>query len=205
MTSSASPASRGWAAVLRIIRPFTVISRTYLADLGISPPFSAPFSATPAVDSRATGDRTGLTADRISGTISSFPSKRQSTARPWKSPIPRTIPARPAAVLARWMGPGARYAAPARVPDRSEGAPAFFSISQPCPTCNGEGSVIDKPCRDCSGSGIAKKKQKIKVTIPPGVDDGKRVTIPGQGRRGTQRRSSRRSLCIHSCARPRIF
>ena len=57
----------------------------------------------------------------------------------------------------------------------------FFSISQPCPTCNGEGSVIEKPCRDCSGSGIAKKKQKIKVTIPAGVDDGKRVTIPGQG------------------------
>jgi molecular chaperone DnaJ len=60
----------------------------------------------------------------------------------------------------------------------------FFSISQPCPTCNGEGSVIEKPCRDCSGSGIAKKKQKIKVTIPPGVDDGKRVTIPGQGDAG---------------------
>ncbi|MFA5851396.1 MAG: molecular chaperone DnaJ [Spirochaetales bacterium] len=57
----------------------------------------------------------------------------------------------------------------------------FFSISQPCPTCNGEGSVIEKPCRDCNGSGIAKKKQKIKVTIPPGVDDGKRVTIPSQG------------------------
>lgn len=57
----------------------------------------------------------------------------------------------------------------------------FFSISQPCPVCNGEGSVIEKPCRDCGGSGIAKKKQKIKVTIPPGVDDGKRVTIPGQG------------------------
>jgi len=57
----------------------------------------------------------------------------------------------------------------------------FFSISQPCPACGGEGSVIDKPCRDCSGSGIIKKKQKIKVTIPPGVEDGKRVTIPGQG------------------------
>jgi molecular chaperone DnaJ len=57
----------------------------------------------------------------------------------------------------------------------------FFSIAQPCPTCNGEGSVIEKPCRDCGGTGISKKKQKIKVTIPPGVDDGKRVTIPGQG------------------------
>ncbi len=60
----------------------------------------------------------------------------------------------------------------------------FFSISQPCPVCSGEGSVIEKPCRECSGSGIAKKKQKIKVTIPPGVDDGKRVTIPGQGDTG---------------------
>ncbi|TXT42060.1 MAG: molecular chaperone DnaJ [Spirochaetes bacterium] len=57
----------------------------------------------------------------------------------------------------------------------------FFSISQPCPLCQGQGSVIEKPCRDCEGSGISKKKQKIKVTIPPGVDDGKRVTIPGQG------------------------
>ncbi len=57
----------------------------------------------------------------------------------------------------------------------------FFSISQPCPTCGGEGSVIDKPCRECGGTGIVKKKQKIKVTIPPGVEDGKRVTIPGQG------------------------
>jgi molecular chaperone DnaJ len=57
----------------------------------------------------------------------------------------------------------------------------FFSISQPCPICQGQGSVIEKPCRDCEGSGISKKKQKIKVTIPPGVDDGKRVTIPGQG------------------------
>lgn len=57
----------------------------------------------------------------------------------------------------------------------------FFSISQPCPVCNGEGSVIEKPCRDCNGTGITKRKQKIKVTIPSGVDDGKRVSIPGQG------------------------
>lgn len=61
----------------------------------------------------------------------------------------------------------------------------FFSISQPCPVCKGEGSVIEKPCRECNGSGITKKKQKIKVTIPPGVEDGKRVNIPGQGDAGT--------------------
>lgn len=60
----------------------------------------------------------------------------------------------------------------------------FFSIAQTCPSCRGEGSVIEKPCRDCAGSGLAKKKQKIKVTIPAGVEDGKRVSIPGQGDTG---------------------
>ncbi len=60
----------------------------------------------------------------------------------------------------------------------------FFSIAQPCPNCRGEGYVIEKPCRDCEGSGLTKKKQKIKVTIPPGVEDGKRVVIPGQGDAG---------------------
>lgn len=57
----------------------------------------------------------------------------------------------------------------------------FFSVSQPCPSCHGEGAVVEHPCRECSGSGLSKKKQKIKVTIPPGVEDGKRVNIPGQG------------------------
>jgi molecular chaperone DnaJ len=60
----------------------------------------------------------------------------------------------------------------------------FFSIAQTCPTCRGEGSVIEKPCRECAGTGLSKKKQKIKVTIPPGVEDGKRVSIPGQGDSG---------------------
>lgn len=60
----------------------------------------------------------------------------------------------------------------------------FFSIAQTCPSCRGEGSIIEKPCHDCGGSGLAKKKQKIKVTIPPGIEDGKRVSIPGQGDAG---------------------
>jgi molecular chaperone DnaJ len=64
---------------------------------------------------------------------------------------------------------------------RSQG---FFSIASPCPTCGGEGYVIEHPCRDCGGTGTQKKKQKIMVTIPPGVEDGKRVVIPNQGDAG---------------------
>lgn len=60
----------------------------------------------------------------------------------------------------------------------------FFSIAQPCPTCRGEGAIIEHPCHDCGGSGLVKKRQKLKVTIPPGIEDGRRVTIPGQGDAG---------------------
>ncbi|MCX7023207.1 MAG: molecular chaperone DnaJ [Spirochaetes bacterium] len=60
----------------------------------------------------------------------------------------------------------------------------FFSIAQTCPQCRGEGHIIENPCRECSGTGLGKKRQKIKVTIPAGVDDGKRVQIPGQGDAG---------------------
>ncbi len=61
----------------------------------------------------------------------------------------------------------------------------FFAISQPCPVCHGEGTVIENPCPECGGSGVTKKKQKIRVTIPAGVEDGKRVTVPGQGNAGS--------------------
>jgi len=57
----------------------------------------------------------------------------------------------------------------------------FFSIASACPTCNGDGYVIDNPCRICRGTGLAQKNQKIKVTIPAGIESGKRINIPGQG------------------------
>lgn len=57
----------------------------------------------------------------------------------------------------------------------------FFSIASACPTCNGDGYVIEKPCRVCRGTGLTQKSQKIKVTIPAGIESGKRINIPGQG------------------------
>jgi len=60
----------------------------------------------------------------------------------------------------------------------------FFSVATTCHQCHGEGSIIDKPCNDCGGSGTQKKRQKIMVTIPAGVENGKRVVIPKQGDAG---------------------
>ncbi len=64
---------------------------------------------------------------------------------------------------------------------RSQG---FFSIASPCPSCGGEGFVIEHPCKECNGTGTQKKRQKIAVTIPSGIEDGKRVVIPNQGDAG---------------------
>ena len=60
----------------------------------------------------------------------------------------------------------------------------FFSVATSCHHCHGEGSVIEKPCNDCGGTGTKKARQKIMVTIPAGVENGKRVVIPKQGDTG---------------------
>lgn len=60
----------------------------------------------------------------------------------------------------------------------------LFSIAQTCPTCGGEGTIVEKPCSKCGGNGLLKKNQKINVTIPAGVEDGRRIRIPEQGDAG---------------------
>jgi molecular chaperone DnaJ len=62
----------------------------------------------------------------------------------------------------------------------------FFSISQTCYKCHGEGKVISSPCRKCNGTGLVKKKRKITVKIPPGVESGSRLKITGEGEQGPQ-------------------
>ncbi len=60
----------------------------------------------------------------------------------------------------------------------------FFSIASPCPACNGSGTIIENPCESCHGRGAIKKHTKLKVTIPPGIESGKRISIPGKGDAG---------------------
>jgi len=61
----------------------------------------------------------------------------------------------------------------------------FFSIASTCRRCGGSGTIIENPCKKCGGSGLERKKQKIIITIPAGVEEGKRITIPKQGNAGS--------------------
>jgi molecular chaperone DnaJ len=56
----------------------------------------------------------------------------------------------------------------------------FVSL-EPCRTCQGQGEIIDKPCNTCGGSGNVKKNKKIRLEIPPGVEDGMTLQLRGEG------------------------
>jgi len=60
----------------------------------------------------------------------------------------------------------------------------FFSMSSTCPHCHGSGKTITAPCGECHGVGKVKKKERVKVPIPAGIDDGMRLRMAGYGDAG---------------------
>ncbi|HXV36868.1 MAG TPA: molecular chaperone DnaJ [Myxococcota bacterium] len=60
----------------------------------------------------------------------------------------------------------------------------FFRISRPCDGCAGSGEVIRRRCADCRGSGRIEAEQTITVSVPPGVDEGTRLRLAGEGQAG---------------------
>jgi len=60
----------------------------------------------------------------------------------------------------------------------------FFTIERACSTCRGAGKFIKTPCSGCSGSGRVHQEKTLSVTIPPGVEDGTRIRLSGEGEAG---------------------
>jgi len=60
----------------------------------------------------------------------------------------------------------------------------FFTIERTCPNCNGAGRVVERPCKACDGSGRTHKEKTLQVNIPPGVEDGTRIRLSGEGEAG---------------------
>ncbi len=61
---------------------------------------------------------------------------------------------------------------------------SFLSIRRPCTTCGGAGRVIRHPCTQCRGQGYRQVQRKLKINIPPGVDDGTRLRLAQEGQPG---------------------
>jgi molecular chaperone DnaJ len=60
----------------------------------------------------------------------------------------------------------------------------FFAISQPCPRCGGDGTVIERPCPTCDGRGLTEAVKKYTVPLPAGVKDGTKIRLKGKGEPG---------------------
>jgi molecular chaperone DnaJ len=60
----------------------------------------------------------------------------------------------------------------------------FFTIERTCPNCQGRGEIIQNPCTSCSGMGRVTRERMLSVNIPPGVEDGTRIRLGGEGEAG---------------------
>ena len=66
---------------------------------------------------------------------------------------------------------------------RSE-AQGLFALSQPCPRCRGNGTIVEQPCASCRGSGRERATKRYAVKIPAGARDGTRIRLAGKGEAG---------------------
>jgi molecular chaperone DnaJ len=60
----------------------------------------------------------------------------------------------------------------------------LFLMEHTCPTCNGRGQVIDDPCDSCHGAGRVTRERTLQVNVPPGVEEGTRIRLSGEGEAG---------------------
>jgi molecular chaperone DnaJ len=65
-------------------------------------------------------------------------------------------------------------------------AQGFFTLERTCVACQGRGQVIEQPCPSCSGSGRVTRSRTLAVNIPPGVEDGTRIRLAGEGEAGVR-------------------
>ena len=60
----------------------------------------------------------------------------------------------------------------------------FFMVERTCPACHGQGELIQDPCNRCRGDGRIDKTKTLSINVPPGVDEGTRIRLTGEGEAG---------------------
>ncbi len=60
----------------------------------------------------------------------------------------------------------------------------FFAVARTCSRCGGMGAVVADPCAKCQGEGRVRGEKELLLRVPPGLDDGSRVRLSGEGESG---------------------
>ncbi|OGR96022.1 MAG: molecular chaperone DnaJ [Elusimicrobia bacterium RIFCSPLOWO2_01_FULL_64_13] len=104
--------------------------------------------------------------------------------------VQKTIKINHAKACAKCSGSGARPGTSSKTCANCKGTgtvqfrQGFFSLSQTCPRCQGEGRVIESPCAECRGQGRVRTLEPITVKVPPGVQEGTALRVTGAGEAG---------------------
>ena len=56
--------------------------------------------------------------------------------------------------------------------------------TQACPRCGGLGQIVETPCDECDGAGRVTEERELEIEIPPGIHDGQRIRLGGEGHAG---------------------
>ena len=59
-----------------------------------------------------------------------------------------------------------------------------MQTASPCPTCGGDGKMIDQKPNGANADGLIKKEDVITIDIPAGVEDGMQLSVSGKGNAG---------------------
>ena len=100
----------------------------------------------------------------------------------------------PATAAARSPAPRPKSARNARAAACKAQNQGLFALSQPCPRCGGNGTIIEQPCAQCGGTGVLRQTRRYTVKVPAGARDGTKIRIKGRGEAGTPRWARRRPV-----------
>ena len=108
--------------------------------------------------------------------------------------VRREVPFRVAATCPRCHGQGAEPGTAVttcptcrgagRVQQVSRSVFGEFVRTQTCPRCDGAGRVVERPCAGCDGAGHVVEERTLTVDVPPGIHDGQRIRVAGEGHSG---------------------
>jgi molecular chaperone DnaJ len=108
--------------------------------------------------------------------------------------ITRTVPFPLAITCPACAGSGAEPGTHPETCERCGGVGRLQSVStsvfgqfvrtSTCPGCAGAGRVIRTPCPECAGAGRVTEERSLEVEIPPGIHDGQRIRLSGEGHAG---------------------
>jgi len=100
--------------------------------------------------------------------------------------VDTTAPCEPCAGSGAKAGTSARACATCGGRGQVRARQGFFVVEQTCPNCRGVGETIADSCPSCRGEGRVEKRKALQVSVPPGVDEGTRIRLAGEGEAGVR-------------------